>query len=136
MVEGSWRWVIAVVLLAHGVGHVLGLLPLFGVSATGPWHNRSWLLAGGSVEAFGRWLAPLLWVVAVVAFVVVGLGVLGVGIQGAPWRAVALAAAVVSAVAVVVFWNGFPTIVNKAGALAVDAALVWWVLRIPVTAAG
>lgn len=136
MVESSWRWVVAVVLLAHGVGHVLGVLPLFGVSANGPWHNRSWLLAGGSAEVVGRWLAPLMWVVAVAAFVVVGLGVLGIGVQGAPWRSVAVAAAVVSAVAVVVFWNGFPTIVNKAGALAVDAALVWWVLRIPAAAAG
>lgn len=135
MVEGPWHWVVAVVLLAHGVGHVLGLLPLFGVRATGSWHNRSWVLGGGSAEAIGRWLAPVVWVVAVAAFVVVGLGVLDVGVHGLPWRALAMVAAVVSAAAIVVFWNGFPTIVNKAGALAVDAALVWWVLRIPASVA-
>lgn len=136
MVEDPWRWVVAVVLLAHGLGHVLGLLPLFGVSANGPWHNRSWMLAKGSGEAVGRWLAPVVWLVAVAAFVVVGLGVLGLGVHGASWRAVAVVAAMVSAVAVVVFWNGFPTIVNKAGALAVDAALLWWVLLVPATIAG
>ncbi len=136
MVEGPWRWVVAVVLLAHGLGHVLGVLPLFGVRASGPWHNRSWLLAGGSAEAVGRSLAPVVWLAAVAAFAVVGLGVLGVGLEGASWRAAAVAAAALSAVAVVVFWNGFPTILNKAGALAVDAALLWWVLRVPATVAG
>lgn len=136
MVEGIWRSVVAVVLLAHGAGHVLGLLPLFGVSAAGPWNNRSWLLRGRSAEALTRWLAPAVWLVAVAAFVVVGLGLLGVGVQGTSWRALTLFAAVVSAVAVLVFWNGFPTILNKAGALAVDAVLLWWVLQVPATLAG
>jgi hypothetical protein len=136
MVEGSWRWVVAVVLLAHGVGHVLGVLPLFGASVEGPWHNRSWMLAGGSAEAVGRWLAPVLWLVAVAAFVLVGLGLLGVGVQGTPWRTLAMGAALVSAVAIVLFWNGFPTIVNKVGALAVDGALLWWLLRVPPPVAG
>ncbi|MEJ2289204.1 MAG: hypothetical protein P8Y02_11285 [Deinococcales bacterium] len=136
MVEGTWRWVLAVALLAHGVGHVLGLMPLFGVSANGPWHNRSWLLAGGSAEAVGRWLAPAVWLVAVAAFTVVGLGLLGVGVQGTSWRAWAIVAAVVSAVAIVVFWHGFPTTFNKVAALAVDGALLWWVLRLPATVAG
>lgn len=136
MLEGPWVWIVAVVLLAHGLGHVLGVLPLFGVSTSGPWHNRSWLLAGSSAEAVGRSLAPVVWLVAVVAFAIVGLGVLGVGIEGASWRALAVGAAVVSAAGVVVFWNGFPTILNKAGALAVDAALLWWVLLVPTTAAG
>lgn len=134
MAEGAWRVVAAVVILAHGVGHGLGVMPLFGLTLGGAWHNRSWLLGEGLAEPVARWVAPVLWVLALAAFVAVGLGLLGIGVQGMPWRWLVLVAAMASALAVVVFWNGFPTMVNRLGALAVDAALVWWVLRLPAAA--
>jgi hypothetical protein len=41
------KLVAAVVLLAHGIGHSLGLLQLFKVATVNPeWHGDSWLLTG------------------------------------------------------------------------------------------
>jgi hypothetical protein len=77
-----WRYIIAVVLIAHGIGHV-----------GGPWFfGRSWLspaLAGGMV----RWLFIVLWLAAMLGFVGAGIGVLA---QREWWRTLAIAASVLS----------------------------------------
>jgi hypothetical protein len=96
------RWLIAVLLLAHGIGHVLFmpiLAPGLRLDATG----QSWLLdpiVGGGAS---KLVASVVGALALAAFVAAAGGVL---LQAGWWRPLAIAAAVGSACLVVALWGG------------------------------
>jgi hypothetical protein len=90
--------------------------------ATG-WNSRSWLLTPLLGEAVARFISIILFVAALVGFLATALGVMGWLIPHDLWRTLALVSAVISLVAVVLFWNAFVTFIpNKLGALAVNVA--------------
>ena len=69
-----YQWelgLVVAVLLTHGIGHGLGLFPVFGWARAPNWSNRSWLI-GNSGTA--RVFAVLIWSTAIVAFVGAALG--------------------------------------------------------------
>ena len=115
---------LALVVLAHGVGHLLFLGPVVGL---GNWAGQT----GGSEaltdvlgEGAARAIAALTW------SAVIGLFVAGVGgfFAGADWwRVVTLAAAGLSITGIAVFWDGIPTS-NAVFALVTDIAIVAAVL--------
>lgn len=88
---------IAIVVGAHGVGHVLFLVPLLGIADWGQ-PIQSWLLGGG-------WLAKgvgsLIWLAAVVGFTAVAIGFFNMADW---WRTVAIVAAAVSTLGLILFW--------------------------------
>jgi hypothetical protein len=116
------RIVIALVLLAHGIGHSMGLLQMFKVAVVNPeWHGDSWLLsgAGGGLTTF---VGCVLWSVAMVGFIVLA----GVVIGWLPisWFApVAIAASVASLLGLALFPTAFPTY-STIGALVVDVVVL------------
>jgi hypothetical protein len=94
MTNAIWRYFIAAILIAHGLGH-----------AGGPWFfRRSWLvprLASGPA----RWLFIIQWMVAGIGFVAAAFGLLGIGIPSILWRALAIAASLLSGVVAILFVN-------------------------------
>jgi len=130
MSAGVIRIVIGIVLLAHGIGHVLGALPAFGVSLTAQHGIKSWLVTKALGEGVSRVLAVLLFGLALLAFLAAGLALLDIVFPLATWSRYAVAAALLSMLALLVFPRGFPTLFpNVIGALALDAAVlitVWW----------
>ena len=118
------RALVAVVLFIHGIGHVMGVLPAFGLSTEG-WHSRSWLLTPILGETISRILSVILFLLALIGFIASSLALLGWLVPHDWWRTLALVSAVISIVTIVLFWNAFVTFFpNKVGALGVDIAVL------------
>lgn len=114
-----WRYIIAIVLLAHGIGHIMPFMAAWTpqISKAG-FSDASWIFPGdvgvGSPigQAFG-----LLGLVALIGFVA---GALGLVTHQAWWPVVTIAAAVISIVTIVPWVSAWP-VGSMAGALLVDA---------------
>jgi hypothetical protein len=124
MSAGVWRIVVALVILAHGIGHVLFLAPCLGFAQWG--HSaQSWLLTGWLGDTVTRLLGSLLWLVVIVGFAAAGVGLLG---QYAWWRTLAVASAGVSLLALILFVSGGnrqPVLSAAVMDVAILVALVW-----------
>jgi hypothetical protein len=92
------RTILALVIGAHGIGHILFLVPLLGIAEWGQ-SARSWLLTG---DSSARLIGTLLWVVVLLAF---GAAVVGLFGQQNWWRTAAIVGAVVSTIGLVIFWQ-------------------------------
>ncbi|MAT99716.1 MAG: hypothetical protein CL608_21460 [Anaerolineaceae bacterium] len=95
----NWmRLIVAVVVGAHGVGHILFLVPLLGIADWGQ-TTRSWLLGDGWLA---KGMGSLIWLAALVGFTAVAIGLYRLTDW---WRTVALVAAAVSTVGLLLFWT-------------------------------
>lgn len=121
----GWRWAVGIVLLAHGIGHTLGLIPLFREEPVAGWNLRSWALTNTLGQTAARTIGALMFVAATIVFVLSGLAILGWGIPEDWWMTLAVVGAIVSTVSLLLFWNAFPTFIpNKVGALAVNIIIL------------
>ena len=120
--------IIGVVLIAHGIGHVLGYFPVMGWASAEGWSGDSWLLTAPIGTTGANAIALVLWTVPLVGFTLAGLGVLGIAVPATWIRPLAVLAAVVSIAGVILFWNAFPTMTNRIGALVIDVIVLWAVL--------
>jgi hypothetical protein len=103
------RYVVIIVILLHGLGHV-----------GGPWFfDRSWLSPGLAQGAL-RWVFIVLWLVAMVGFVGAAIGIL---LQGTWWRTLAVAAAAISLPVTLLFMGGTAA-PNKLACVVVDVAIL------------
>lgn len=94
----NWlRILLAVVVGAHGVGHVLFLASSLGLADWGQ-STRSWLLGDGGLA---RGLGSLLWVLAVAGFVAAAIGLFG---ESDWWRTLAIVSALISIVGLILYW--------------------------------
>lgn len=94
----NWlRLVLAVVVGAHGVGHVLFLVPLLGIAGWGQ-PTRSWLLGSGGLA---KGVGSIVWLLAVVGFTAVAIGFFKMADW---WRTVAIVATAVSTLGLILFW--------------------------------
>ena len=128
------RAVIGFVFAFHGIGHGMGIIPalkIVKVKSSSPdwlknWSSHSWLLTDLLGISVSSVICAVLYLAAMVGFIVTALALLGWGIPHDMWRTLAVVSAVVSLLALVLFWKGlmllFP---HKVGALSVSiAALV------------
>jgi hypothetical protein len=114
---------VAVVLLAHGIGHTMGLLQIFKVASVNPeWHGDSWLLTGPVGTTATQLVGGLLWTVAIVGFAALAAVVVG-WLPSAWFVPLAIGASVVSLAGVVLFPIAFPTF-STIGAAAVDVVVL------------
>lgn len=117
------RIVIPLVLILHGIGHVMGILTAVGVIKTATWHSQSWLLTQPLGDTTARTLALILWLVTVIGFVAAGAGAWGWSVTSGSWRTIAVISAILSLIALALFWNAFAVLIpNKIGAIAVNIA--------------
>ncbi len=115
---------IAGVLVIHGVGHIMCLLPALGVDASPTWNSYSWLLTGLIGQAAANVLSILIWLAAITGFLMAALALMGWGIPHAWWRPLAVGSSVISLIGVFLFWNAFASWFNKVGAVGVDLAIL------------
>ena len=91
------RLILALVIGAHGLGHILFLVSLLGVADWGQ-STRSWLLGDG-------WLAKLpgglIWITVIIGFVAVAVGFLN---ESEWWRSLAITSAIISSLGLLLFW--------------------------------
>ena len=133
MSGSTLRIAIAGVLFFHGVGHLMGVIPALGLIKMGGsspsvlrnWSSRSWLLTNLLGDGVASVVCGVLFAAGFVGIVGAGFGLLGWLVPHPWWRTLAIVSAVVSLLAVALFWNAlmlfFP---HKVGALGVDAAIL------------
>jgi hypothetical protein len=97
---------VALVVFAHGVGHLLFLGPVVGLGNWAGQTGHSWILTGALGDGAARAIAAVVWSVVIVLFIA---GVGGFLIGADWWRAVTIAAAAVSIAGIVVYWDGIAT---------------------------
>ena len=130
--------VIALVLLAHGIGHSMGLLGIFNVAKPNPaWHGDSWLLTRPVGPTAAHLVGGVLWTAAIVGFAGVAAVVVG-WLPASWWVPLAVGSCAASLAGIVFYPIAFPTF-STVGALAVDAAVliaVLWYQWVPADLAG
>ncbi len=119
--------VIALVLLGHGIGHSMGLLQTFRVATVNPaWNGDSWLLSGVVGPTVTQLVGVVVWLLALVGFVVLA----GVVVGWLPigwWPQLAIASSAASMLGLALFPAAFPAF-STVGALAVNVAVLIAVL--------
>lgn len=119
--------VVAVVLFAHGIGHVLGPLQVAKVAQVNPtWAGDSWLLTSVAGQTASNVVGLVLWVAAMVGFVASAAVVMG-WLPASWWVPLAVGSSVVSLVAIALFPAAFPP-TSTIGAVIVDIAVLVAVL--------
>src|SRR5512135_1182802 len=103
------KLIFSLVLVAHGVGHSMGILGAFKVATVNPaWQGDSWILAGAAGQTASQTIGTALWALAIVGFVLLGGIVVG-WLPAAWWQPLAIGSSVVSILGVVLFPMAFPT---------------------------
>lgn len=120
---------IALVLLAHGIGHSMGLLQIFKVASVNPsWNGDSWLLTGTLGTTATQAVGGVVWTAAIVGFAALAGTVVG-WLPSTWFQPLAVGSSVVSLAGLLLFPVAFPTF-STIGALLVDLAVltatVWY----------
>ncbi len=132
MSDQTIKLIAAGVLLLHGLGHggALGALAWIRFrpgTPSGDWLSaRSWLAPSLSADT-ATTLAGAFWIVSLVGFVIAAMSFWGVIVPDSVWRPLAVAAALVSATGIVLFFSTWPMF-NTLAALAVNVAVLAAVL--------
>lgn len=115
------RVVLGSLLLAHGLIHASYLAPRPSSARVWPFDlGQTWLVSGGTLREYGIFLSVL----ATAAFVLAGLGVLGVPVLRRAWRVVALLGATASLYLLGLFWDAW-LLVGLLISLAVVLRIIW-----------
>ena len=114
------KLVLAVVVLFHGIGHLLFLGPTLGVVEWAGQTGHSWALTGVFGDGPTRTVGALIWVATIVLFVA---GVAGFLTAQPWWIGVTVVASVLSIAGIVLMWDGIATS-NAVMALAVDIVIL------------
>lgn len=114
------RIVVALVVLAHGIGHILFLGRVVGLGSWAGQTGQSWLLTGALGDTATRAIATLTWSAVIVLFVA-GVGGFLIGAEW--WRPATIAASALSIAGIVVFWDGIAT-PNAIFALVTDVVIL------------
>ena len=97
---------LALLVLAHGVGHVLFLAPTMRLAEWADQSGHSWLLTPSLGDSVARVLGASAWVTVIGLFTA---AVIGFFVGSDWWRSAAIVGAVLSIVAILVFWDGIAT---------------------------
>jgi hypothetical protein len=119
---------VAVVLLAHGIGHSMGVIQMLRIATVNPeWKGDSWLLADGGAT-LTQAVGAVLWVGAIVGFAAVAGVVVG-WLPASWWAPLAVGSVLVSMAGLLLFPVAFPPL-SSVGALVVNVvilvALLWY----------
>ena len=122
------RWLLAALLIGHGVVHVLFAVPVPAATDGGaewPFNMaRSWAITGAGLDAnMVRIVGVALITVVVVGFSLAALSTVGILVPSGWWQPIVAVSAVTSAILLVVFFE--PQLVAGLG---MDVALLWVVV--------
>jgi hypothetical protein len=114
------RWIVALVLIGHGLGHSIGVLASW-TSIPSGLTGGHWLLSDNVTmdSTVGR-VFGILWLVTLVGTTASGIGLLA---NQEWWQPLAVASSVLSLIAIVPWLNTMPTM-SAIGAVAVDLAVL------------
>jgi hypothetical protein len=114
------RWAIIIVVLAHGIGHIMGFMAAWTNVPMGFTDRPSLLSDTLTIESTIGRIFGLLWLVAMFAFLIGGYGLVT---HQDWWRTLVIAAAFISLVAILPWWNTV-TPGPRFGATLVDIVII------------
>ena len=118
------KFIIGLVLIGHGIGHSMGILGLFKVAQVNPaWQGDSWALTSLAGDTLTQLVGAVLWSVAMIGFIALGLVVFG-WLPAGWWVPLAVVSSIASLLGVVLFPMAFPTF-STVGAVVVDLAVLY-----------
>lgn len=121
------KFIIGLVLLAHGIGHSMGLLQVFKVATVNPqWHGDSWILTGLTGATATQAVGAVLWTAAIIGFTLLAGVVVG-WLPESWWQPLAIGSSLVSLAGLLFFPLAFP-VFSTIGALVVDVVVLGAVL--------
>ena len=120
------RIVIAIILVGHGIGHMMGFV--------GTWTNwqpfpepsfneSPWIFSDGIFiqSALGK-VFGIFWLAAMIGFIAAAVGLVA---NQAWWPSITIIASILSLLAVIPWWNTFtPGIMSKVSAVVVDIIIL------------
>ena len=115
-----FRILFSLAIILHGLGHLLGILPVLGFRLSANHSADSWLLSG----ILGKTATGVcIGICLICTILLIGSGMAMnrwlVDIQH--WRPLLISGAFLSLIGLCIFWNAFPFLVpNKIGIIAVD----------------
>jgi hypothetical protein len=119
------RIIMAVVLFLHGIGHFMGMMPALRLVKVEGWNSYSPVFTPLLGETASRIISVVLFLAALVGFVAAALALMSWLVPHDLWRSLAIASAVISMLAIALYWNAFVAFFpNKVGALTVDVAVL------------
>ncbi len=119
-----FKIVVGGVVGVHGIGHVLGWMPAWGIAKFEGMSSHSWLLTGLIGDGTARLLGGALWFIPMVGFLAATGGFF---LGQVWWRPLAVSSAVVSLLALVLFFDALP-VSSRVGCIAVDLAILYGLL--------
>ena len=127
----TFKVIIMIILVAHGIGHVMPILAAFGLKMSSSHSLYSWAFSGLIGEKPTTILAVVYWLLPLIGFVVAGLGMYDILISYNSWQQLALVSAILSSIGLVFFWNAFPFLFpNKIGVVVVNVLVFYYFNRI------
>jgi hypothetical protein len=119
----------AVLMFLHGFGHVQGVIAGLGHATVEGHHPRSWLLTPLTGETTAKILVVIIYAACMALWMAAALSLVGLLVPHELWRTLTTAAAIISIIAVLLFWNALMLPFNRIAALVVDlgalVALYW-----------
>lgn len=122
------RIVVAIFIMIHGIGHGMGILPLFGKKLSESHSADSWVLGPLIGSAPARAVGTFIWILCIMGFLLAGTGFAG-WIVPVMWPAIAAVSAIISLIGLALFWNAFPFwFPNKVSVIIIDVFVFSWVM--------
>jgi hypothetical protein len=117
------KFVIALILASHGIGHSMWLLQVFKVATVNPqWNGDSWLLTGQTGPTATHIVAVVVWTLAMVGFAALAAATLG-WLPEAWFTPLAVGSSIASLAGLFLFPMAFP-VFSTLGALAANVAVL------------
>ncbi len=114
----NWvRIILLVAVFAHGIGHILFLMPTLGFASWGQ-TTQSWLLSNLMGDKLSRGFGIVIWVAVILAYM---SGLYGFFAQTAWWPQLLIGASGVSAIGLLLFWASSSPVIS---AMAFDIVII------------
>jgi len=125
------KLVIMIIIVAHGIGHVMPIFAAFGLKMSFHHSLHSWAFSNFIGEKPTTIIAVIYWLLPLIGFIVAGLGMYDILISFNSWQQVAVVSAVFSSIGLVFFWNAFPFLIpNRIGVIVVNVLVFYYYNRI------
>ena len=105
----NWvRIILLVSVFAHGIGHILFLVPMLGVANWGQ-SAQSWLLTNLMGDKLTRGFGAIIWLAVIIAYLI---GLYGFINQTPWWPQLMIGASGVSAIGLLLFWGSSSPVIS------------------------
>ncbi len=126
MNSNAVKYIFAVLIILHGIGHGMGILPVLGIRLSSRHSWDSWLFRRFLSENGLKTVLTVLSLMSFAAFLSAGLSIAGWIVSPLFRQHLLISASSLSLISLAIFWDSYPFLFpNKMGVMLVDILLIW-----------